>query len=53
MWLYPAAIPFWTELVAAYPGVRNYPILAPLVQHLRVALTPCHLQEVALNGSKR
>ena len=34
MSLYPAAIPFFEELLAAYPGVRDYPIHAPLVQQL-------------------
>ena len=29
MSLYPAAIPFWTDLLVAYPGVQDYPILAP------------------------
>ena len=36
MSLYPAAIPFWAELLAAYPGVQDYPIQAPLVRHLGV-----------------
>jgi len=34
MSLYPAAIPFWVELLAAYPGVQDYPIQSPLVEHL-------------------